>query len=105
MSEDFGKDFEKEIVTIVDDSGEEFNLEYIDTMDYNGSTFHLYLPDGMNEDDPDYGFIILRSVLDENDDELLESIDDDAELNDVYNHFMALICDDDDEEEKDPAAK
>ena len=32
--------------------------------------------------------------------ELFESIDDDAELDDVYNKFMVLLFDDEDEEEE-----
>lgn len=94
MSEEFGSDF----VTIVDDDGQEFELEVLDTMDYNGSTFTAFLPADMSEDDPDYGMIILRSQLDENGEEIYESIDDEDELNDVYEHFMVLLFDDEDEE-------
>ena len=36
---------------------------------------------------------------DENGDELFESIDDEEQLNDVYEHFMVLLFDDEDEEE------
>ena len=100
MSEDYGNDFEKDYVTIEDEDGTEIVLEYIDTMDYNGSTFHAYLPTDIDENDPDYGIIILRSVPDENGEELLESIDDDDELTDVYNHFMVLLYDEEDEEEE-----
>jgi len=94
MSEDFGSDF----ITIVDDDGQEFELEVLDTMDYNGKTYTAFLPTNMDEDDPEFGMIILRSVLDENGDELFESVDDDDELNDVYEHFMVLLFDDEDEE-------
>ena len=59
-----------------------------------------FLPANIDENDPDYGLIILRSVLDENGEELFESIDDDAELDDVYNKFMVLLFDDEDEEEE-----
>lgn len=94
MSEEFGSDF----VTIVDDDGQEFELELLDTMDYNGASYTAFLPADMQEDDPDYGMIILRSQLDENGEEIYESIDDDAELQDVYEHFMVLLFDDEDEE-------
>ncbi|MGI5976349.1 MAG: DUF1292 domain-containing protein [Candidatus Limivicinus sp.] len=94
MSEDYGSDF----VTIVDDDGQEFELEVLDSMDYNGSSYAAFLPADMDENDPDYGIIILRSVFDENGDELFETIDDDAELDDVYQHFMTLLFDDEDEE-------
>lgn len=94
MSEEFGSDF----ITIVDDDGTEFELEVLDTMDYNDQTFVAFLPADMKEDDPDYGIIILRSVIDENGDELFESIDDDDELQDVYEHFSVLLFDDEEEE-------
>ena len=94
MSEDFGSDF----ITIVDDDGTEFELELLDTMDYKGQTFVAFLPADMDENDPDYGLVILRSVI-ENGEELFESVDDEDELNDVYEHFMVLLFDDEDEEE------
>ena len=95
MSEEYGGDF----ITIVDDDGKEFELEVLDEMTYNGETYVAFLPADMKEDDPDYGIIILRSVLDENGEELFESIDDEDQLNDVYEHFMVLLFDDEDEEE------
>ena len=96
MSEEFGGDF----ITIIDDDGQEFELEVLDTMDYNGETYTAFLPADMDENDPDYGMIILRVVQDENGEDLYESIDDEDQLNDVYEHFMVLLFDDEDEEEK-----
>ena len=94
-----------DLITIVDDDGQEFELEYIDEMDYNGSTYVCFLPANIDENDPDYGQIILRSILDENGEELFESVDDDAELDDVYNKFMVLLFDDEDEEEEEKEEK
>ena len=96
MSEAFGDDF----ITIIDDDGQEFELEVLDSMDYKDQTFVAFLPANMDENDPDYGIIILRSVIDENGDELFESIDDDDELQDVYEHFSVLLFDDEEDEEK-----
>ena len=93
MSEEFGSDF----VTIIDEDGQEFELEVLDTMDYKDQTFMAFLPADMDENDPDYGIIILRVALDEKGEEVYESIDDDDELNDVYEHFMAILFDDEDE--------
>ena len=92
MSEEFGSDF----ITIIDDDGAEFELEVLDTMDYNNQTFVAFLPADLDENDPDYGIIILRSVLDENGEELFESIDDEDELQDVYEHFSRILFDDKD---------
>lgn len=95
MSEEYGNDF----ITIIDDDGQEFELEVLDSMDYNGESYVAFLPADMDENDPDYGMIILRSVLDENGVELFESIDDEEQLQDVYEHFMVLLFDDEDDGE------
>ena len=94
MSEEFGSDY----ITIVDDDGQEFELEVLDSMDYNGESYMAFLPANMDESDPDYGLIILRAVLDENGEEIFESIDDEEQLQDVYEHFMVLLFDDEDED-------
>ncbi len=93
MSEEYGNNF----ITIVDDDGQEFELEVLDTMDYKGETFMAFLPADMDEEDPDYGLVILRAILDENGDELFESIDDEDELQDVYEHFARILYDEEDE--------
>ena len=94
MSEQFGNDF----ITIIDDDGNEFELELLDTIDYNGESFCAFLPTDMEEDDPDYGLIILRLVVDENGDELFESIDEDDKLQEVYEMFMTIFEAEDDDE-------
>lgn len=93
MSEEYGNDF----VTIIDDDGNEFELELLDTIDYNGESFAAFLPTDMEEDDPDYGLIILSVVNDENGDELFESIDDDDKLQQVYEMFMTIFEAEDEE--------
>ena len=95
MSDDFGSNY----VTIEDDEGQEFELEVLDSLDYKEKNYTAFLPADMDEDDPDYGIIILRSVMDDNGDELFESVDDDDELQDVYDHFMEILFDDDEEEQ------
>ena len=95
MSEEFGSDF----ITIVDDDGTEFELEVLDTMDYKGQTFVAFLPADMDEEDEDFGIIILK-VTEENGEELLADVDDDQELNAVYDQFMEqLFADEDGEDE------
>ena len=98
MSEEYGAD----LITIVDDDGQEFELEVVDRMDYNGKSYALFLPanvDEMDENDPDYGFILLREVEEKNGDTVFESIDDDDELQDVYERFMVFLFNDEDEED------
>ena len=94
MSEDFGRDF----ITIEDEDGQEFELEVLDSMDYKGETYMAFLPADMDENDPDYGIIILRSVFDENGDEVFDTIDDDDQLQEIYENFMKILYDEDEEE-------
>ncbi len=96
MSEGFGADY----ITIIDDDGQEFELEVLDTMDYKGESYTAFLPADMDENDPDYGIIILRVTQDENGEEIFESIDDEEQLQDVYEHFMVLLFDDEDDNEE-----
>ncbi len=95
MSEEYGSDF----VTMVDDNGEEFTLEVLDSIDYNGKTYTAFLPADMDENDPDYGMVLLRNVIDENGEEVFDTIDDDAELDDVYEQFMRVLFDEEDDGE------
>lgn len=96
MSEEFGSD----IVTIVDDDGNEFVLEFLHTLEYNGEFYIAFLPTDMDEDDEDYGLIILK-VIKENGEEILGSVDDNDELEAVYEEFAKVLFDGEDEEEED----
>ena len=92
--EDFGVDY----VTIVDDEGQEYELEVLDSIEMNGKNYMAFLPADMDENDPDYGMIILRVLEDENGDTVYESVDEESELDPVYNEFVKRIFDDEDEE-------
>ena len=93
MSEDFGNNY----ITIEDEDGQEFELEVLDSMDYKGETYMAFLPADMDENDPDYGIIILRSVFDENGDEVFDTIDDEDQLQEIYENFMKILYDEDEE--------
>ncbi|MBQ3482186.1 MAG: DUF1292 domain-containing protein [Oscillospiraceae bacterium] len=94
MSEEYGDNF----VTMVDENGEEFVLELLESIDYKNATYTAFLPADMDENDPDYGLVLLRNAVDENGDEVYDTIDDEDELNDVYEQFMRILFDDEDEE-------
>ncbi len=95
--------FEPELLTVTDENGENHVLEILCNMDFNDKTYYLFVPaniDEMDPSDPDYGYIILQAEY-EGDEEVFFSIEDDEELNSVYEMFMALLeADDEDEEEE-----
>ena len=52
----------------------------------------------MDEDDPDFGIVLLK-IIEENGEELFGSIDDDDELDKVYDYYMQEVFADEDEDE------
>ncbi len=95
MSEDFGPNF----ITLTDEDGKEFTLEYIDALEHNGTTYMAFFPavdEDADEQSEDYGLVILKSIV-ENGEELLSTLDDEAELDEVYDLFMEQIMDDEEE--------
>ena len=94
MSEEYGDNF----ITMVDENGEEFVLELLETIEYKDKTYTAFLPADIDENDPDSGLVLLCNAVDENGDEVFDTIDDDEELNDVYEQFMRILFDDEDEE-------
>jgi len=92
MSEEYGSDF----ISVTDDDGNEFELEHLDTMEMDDNLYMAFLPADMDEDDEDYGMILLK-VVEENGEEMFATIDDDDELDRVYEKFMQQLFDDKEE--------
>ena len=94
MSEEYGSDF----ITIVDEDGTEFELEVLTTIEYNGATYMAVTP-ATDEEIEDLEVSILKSIEEEGEDEpILCAIEDDAELEAVYNLIMQQLYEDEDEE-------
>lgn len=92
MDEGYGSNY----ITIEDEDGNEFELEQIATLAYKDSDYSLFLPADMSEEDPDYGYIILR-IEDEDNEEVYCSVDDEDELVAVYDMFMEHLFDEDED--------
>ena len=93
MSDDYGSDF----ITVTDEDGNDFELEHLGTLERQGVTYMAFVPADMDEDDEDFGLILLRAI-EENGEQLLADIDDEDELNAVYEQFMEELFDDEDED-------
>ena len=92
MSDEFGSDF----LTIVDEDGTEYELEVLSTLEYNGATYLAVIPAGA-EDGDDLQVSILKSV-EEDGEPILCAIEDEAELEAVYDLIMDDLYSEDDEE-------
>ena len=93
MSSEFGNDF----VTISDEDGNDFVLEHLDTIEIDDTFYMAFLPTDLDEDDDDYGLIILKAT-EEDGEEVLASIDDDSLLEDIYSRFMERLLNEDADE-------
>ena len=86
MNDDYGNDF----ITVIDDEGEEFELEHLDTAEIDGNLYMAFVPADMDEDDDDFGLVILK-VVHEDGDEVFVTVDDDDELTRVYELFIERL--------------
>ena len=87
MADEYGSDF----ITITDEDGNEFEVEVLSTVEYNGASDMAVIPaDG--EDDLRLEVSILKSV-EEDGEPLLCAIDDEAELQAVYDLVMDSLYD------------
>ena len=93
MSEEYGPDF----ITLTDDDGNEFELEHLGTLELNGTIYMSFVPADMDEDDEDFGLILLK-VVEKDGEELLADIDDEAELDAVYEKFMEELFEDEEDD-------
>ena len=89
MSDEYGNDY----ITISDDDGNEFELEHLDTAEIGANLYMAFLPVDMDEDDEDFGIIILKVIV-ENNEEIFTTVDDEKELDTVYNIFLERLSDD-----------
>lgn len=94
MSEEFGNDY----LTIEDQDGNTFELEVLGGFDFEDQSYMAALPADLEETDPDYGLILLR-IEEEDGEEVFGSIDDDDELDKVYEYYMKVILEDEEPEE------
>ena len=95
MSEEYGSDF----ITVKDDEGNEFELEHLDTIEYEGQEYMVFLPADMDEDDEDYGLIILK-VTEEDGAEILATVDNEEEQQKVYEYYMTVLFDESEGEDE-----
>ena len=104
MDESFGPDF----FTLTDEDGNEFELELVDTLEHQGVTYYAMFPAveedeatgeprDVDADDEEYGLVIMKGIQ-ENGEELLSTLDSDAELDEIYELCMERFFQDEEEE-------
>ena len=94
MNDEIGPNFG----TRTDAEGNDIELEYVDALEHNGTTYMAFFPvveeDSEDEEnEEEYGLVILKSQM-ENGEEFLVTIDDEEEIDKVYDLFMEQILSD-----------
>ena len=93
MEDQFGSDF----LTIVDEDGQEYELEVLSTLEYDGSTYLAVIPAGEHAEEFQLEVSILKSVEEDGED-ILSAIEDEEELQAVYDLIMDSLYEEDEEE-------
>ena len=93
MSDQYGSDF----ITIVDDDGTEYELEVLSTLEYNGCTYLAVIPAG-DGTELELEVSILKS-FEVDGEPILEGIEDEEELEAVYDLIMDELYEDEESEE------
>lgn len=95
MNEDYGAN----IVVLTDDDGVDHEFEHLDTIEIEGKLYMAFVPAGIPDDsDEPVELMLLRADKDENGEDILSSIEDEGELDAVYQAFMEEAFEDDEEE-------
>ena len=89
----YGSDF----ITIVDDDGNEYELEVLTTLEYNGESYMAVIPAGESQDQFELEVSIFKSV-EEDGESVLCIIEDEQELQTVYDLIMDTLYEDEDTE-------
>lgn len=95
MADDFGSDY----MTIVDEDGTEYELEILSTLDWNGSTYLAVIPAVDRDEEPELEVSILKSV-EEDGESILCAIEDENELETVYNMIMDQLYEEEEADEE-----
>lgn len=90
MADLYGSDF----LSITDEDGQEYELEVLSTLHWNGSTYLAVIPAGDSQEELKLEVTILKSI-EEDDEPLLCAIEDEAELQAVYDLLMDSLYEED----------
>lgn len=91
------KNYGDDFITITDEEGNSYELEKLseEDIEYQGRIYRAFLPVGENEDEI-YEMILFR-IVEEDGEEVLETIDDEEEMEAVYEIFMDRLFEEDEE--------
>ncbi len=91
------EEFGPEIISITDEDGVEYELEVLSRVEYNGFEYLALTPANATDEAEELEVSILKSVM-EDGDPILVAIEDEEELETVYDLIMEQVFEDEEEE-------
>ena len=92
------ENFDATYITITDEEGNDHEVEFISRITVDGNDYAAFFPADVEEDSEEANAIIMFRIVEEDGEELLETISDDDEAEKVYEKFVEALFDDEDEE-------
>lgn len=82
-----------DIIVLVDENGEEVEFEHLDTIEMNDNQYVVLLPIGEDEENEEDEVVILKVTEGEDGEDSLLAVEDEAELNEVFEEFKIRMED------------
>ena len=95
MTDEFGSDF----MTIVDEDGQEYELEILTQLEYNGFTYLAVIPAGLEDEEAENPEVSILKSVEEDGEPILCAIEDEAELQSVYDLIMDQLYEEEEDTE------
>ena len=97
---------DSEIYTLTDEDGNEIQFEVIGDAELNGQHYFAMIPvDDQPKEEDVYEYVILKAEKDENGEDVLVTVDDEDEFEDVADYFDDMLSDEADYDINDPEVK
>ncbi len=81
------EEYDPEIYTLTDEDGKELNFALLGTLEHEGSVYKALIPVDENGEEESSEYVILKYTVDENGEELHETIEDDEEFDRIADIF------------------
>lgn len=87
MSDEFGNNY----VVLTDEDGNEVEFEHIDTVEVDGQTYLAFIPAELAVEDE--AEVVILKIEEEDGEEILVSVDDEAEADKIFEIVMQRVED------------
>ncbi|MEZ0536358.1 DUF1292 domain-containing protein [Caldicellulosiruptoraceae bacterium PP1] len=89
--------FSDNVITLVDEDGKEVNFEMLDRVNYEGNDYIVLLPvEEMEKGEEEEAEVVILRIEDRDGEEVYVGIDDENELEEVFEIFQQHLEEDDD---------